>query len=155
MIKLLINDVFSALGTYFINLQMKMSLWVLGLLVLMLSTLMIGAFAVGRHLVNCLWLRTWVCKRWSSFLWCSPLLPVVTSYNLYFRNIRFVMMLDFCWQIVNGRLKLEIHVLHHLTGAAVAFANQWKEWRRCTSAVGRAMKLSGTPVSETISPRWL
>ncbi|KAL0013075.1 hypothetical protein SO802_000144 [Lithocarpus litseifolius] len=31
--------------------------------------------------------------------------------------------------IVNGRLKLEILVLHHLTGAAVAYANQWKEWR--------------------------
>jgi len=50
---------------------------------------------------------------------------------------------------VNGRLKLEILVLHHLTGAAVAYANQWKEWRRCTSGVGRVMKLSGTPVSET------
>jgi len=36
-----------------------------------------------------------------------------------------------------------------LTGAVVAFANQWKEWRRCTSAVERVMKLSGTPASET------
>lgn len=40
-------------------------------------------------------------------------------------------------------------MLHHLTGAAVAYANQWREWRRCTSDVGRVMKPFGTLVSKT------
>lgn len=38
---------FFTVGTYFIDMQMKMFLWVLGLLVLMLSTSMTEAFAVG------------------------------------------------------------------------------------------------------------
>lgn len=37
---------------------------------------------------------------------------------------------------------------HHSIGAAAAFANRWREWKRCTSVAGRAMEPFGTPVSE-------
>lgn len=40
------------LGPYFIDMQMKMFLWVHGSLVLMWNTLMIGASAVALHLVR-------------------------------------------------------------------------------------------------------
>lgn len=53
---------------------------------------------------------------------------------------------------MSGRLKQEIPVLHLLTGAAVAFANLWREWRRYTSAVGRVMERFGTRVFEFLAP---
>lgn len=50
---------------------------------------------------------------------------------------------------VSGKPKLGILVLHHLIGVAVAFVNRWREWRKCISDVGKAMKQSGIQVSET------
>ena len=49
---------------------------------------------------------------------------------------------------MSGKLRQEIHVQHHLIGAAAAFANPWREWRRCTSAAERVKKPFGTPVSK-------
>ncbi|KAL6005784.1 hypothetical protein ACLOJK_006357 [Asimina triloba] len=83
------------ISTYYTDMLMRMYHWVLGSLVLMLSTLMNGAYAVG--------------------------LP----------------------QIVNGKPKQGTLVPQLLIGAAVAFVNQWKEWRRYTSAVEKVMGLSG------------
>ncbi|CAL5327974.1 unnamed protein product [Camellia sinensis] len=56
-------------------------------------------------------------------------------------------------KIVNGKLKLGILVLRLLIGAAVVYANPWREWRRFTNVVGKVMELSGTQVSETFPPR--
>lgn len=42
-------------------------------------------------------------------------------------------------------------MLHHLTGPAVAFVSQWREWRKYTSAVGKVMEQFGTLVSESLS----
>lgn len=50
---------------------------------------------------------------------------------------------------MSGKPKLGILVLHHLIGVAVAFVNRWREWRKCISDVGKAMKQSGIQVSET------
>lgn len=52
--------------------------------------------------------------------------------------------------IANGRRKLVTLVLHRLTGAVVVYANQWKGWKRFTSAVERAMGQFGTQASETL-----
>lgn len=43
-------------------------------------------------------------------------------------------------------------MLHLLTGAAVAFANLWKEWTRFISVAARATVQFGTPVFEFFSP---
>ncbi|THG12165.1 hypothetical protein TEA_025028 [Camellia sinensis var. sinensis] len=58
-----------------------------------------------------------------------------------------------CYKIVNGKLKLGILVLRLLIGAAVVYANPWREWRRFTNVVGKVMELSGTQVSETFPLR--
>lgn len=41
-----------------------------------------------------------------------------------------------------------MHAQRRLTGAAAAFANLWREWKRSTSAVERVMVLYGTPAFE-------
>lgn len=41
-------------------------------------------------------------------------------------------------------------MLHRLIGAVVAYANQWKGWKRFTSAVEKAMEQFGTQVFEIL-----
>lgn len=52
---------------------------------------------------------------------------------------------------MSGRLKQEIHVQHHLTGAAVVYVNQLREWTRCTNGVEKVMELFGTLVSKAFT----
>lgn len=51
---------------------------------------------------------------------------------------------------MNGRSKQVTLVLHRLIGAVVAYANQWKGWKRFTSAVEKAMEQFGTQAFEIL-----
>lgn len=51
---------------------------------------------------------------------------------------------------MSGRHKQGMLVVHPLTGAAVGYVSQQKEWRRYTSDVERVILLSGIPVFNTL-----
>ncbi|KAK6935633.1 protein of unknown function DUF4094 [Dillenia turbinata] len=95
-------------GIYSIDMQMRMSLWDPGLLALTLSILMIEASAVG-HL--------------QGYLECA-LMKYLLRYTFHALscNASFGEELS-KRQIVSGKLKLGTLVVHHMTGAAVAFVN--------------------------------
>ena len=53
----------------------------------------------------------------------------------------------FLLQIVNGRLRQAMFVLHHLIGHAVEFAGLLKGSKRSIGDVGKVKKLCGVPLS--------
>lgn len=126
------------------NMQMKMFLLVLGLLVLKSSISMIEACAVELHLVSTFALLL------IGFCF-SPNFQNFISLVLNLRHETNTFRISMCTQYANGKDKQVTYVWPRLIGAAAAFANPWKESRLFIPSVVKILPFSGTPSFSTQS----